>query len=433
MRSTASILHLDMDAFFASVEQRDKPSLRGRPVIVGGVGVRGVVAAASYEARVHGVRSAMNTTEARRRCPNAAYLGGRFDVYRRVSKQILEVLEEFTPIVEPLALDEAYLDLGADNTLDIEFANQVRAAVKERTGGLACSVGLASSKLMAKIATGLAKPDGARHIQPGTEQEILAPLSVSVLPGVGPVTQESLGRLGVVTIADLRTLTEHDLIDLLGSSGGQALHRMARGIDHRPVNADRDAKSVSIEDTFSHDLVRDTDLQAQIRILAGQLETRMRAKKVAGRTIQLKVRLHDFRTYTRSVTLGSATDSADRIAPAAIDLLKQVDTSEGVRLLGIGVTGLTNWIQTELFPPAEQPATDQPLDTVVAESSESERRFWPGQDVHHAEHGDGWVWGTGLGRVTIRFETQFSGPGPVHTFLTEDPNLEIGHIGTVMA
>jgi DNA polymerase-4 len=208
MRSTASIMHLDLDAFFASVEQRDKPSLRGRPVIVGGTGQRGVVATASYEARVHGVRSAMRTAEARARCPHAAFLGGRFDAYREASRLVMERLREESELIEPLSLDEAFVDLAAgDEGLAGEVEQvvaRIRADITEITGGLTASVGVASSKLMAKIASEINKPDGVFVVEPGTEADVLGPMQATAIPGVGPATAERLRRVGILTVDEVR-------------------------------------------------------------------------------------------------------------------------------------------------------------------------------------------------------------------------------------
>src|SRR5690242_11625738 len=215
MRPDASVLHLDLDAFFAAVEQRDKPSLRGKPVVVGGIGARGVVATASYEARAFGVRSAMRTMEARSLCLHAAFLGGRFAAYRQASQLVMERLRQESPLVEPLSLDEAFIDLAASPDSPTEMGiearvDRLRSDIADLTGGLTASVGVASSKLMAKIASEINKPNGVYIVEPGTEADLLGPMQVTVIPGVGPATTERLRRLGVTTVADLRGISEDD-------------------------------------------------------------------------------------------------------------------------------------------------------------------------------------------------------------------------------
>ena len=260
VRATASVLHLDLDAFFAAVEQRDKPSLRGKPVVVGGTGGRGVVATASYEARAYGVRSAMSTREARARCPHAAYLTGRFEAYRETSTRVMTLLRSLSPLVEPLSLDEAFVDLARAGLPDLEIATvtaaaeELRAQVQEATGGLTASVGIASSKLLAKIASDLDKPDGLVVVQPGTELALLSPMHVSVIPGVGPATVERLRRIGVHTVTELQQVDEAELVRVLGRAHGHGLHLLARAEDDRPVEPERETKSVSVEGTFETDL-----------------------------------------------------------------------------------------------------------------------------------------------------------------------------------
>ena len=245
MRPVASILHLDLDAFFAAVEQRDKPSLRGKPVIVGGLGQRGVVSTASYEARRFGVGSAMPMHEARRRCPHAAFLSGRFEAYRAASALVMGLLGELSPLVEPLSLDEAFVDLAAGTTTDfapdalVALAEGLRAQVRERTGGLTASVGLGSSKFMAKLASERAKPDGVHLVRPGTEVDEIAGLPARAIPGVGPATMERLARLGVRTVADIRALSTGELTRELGRAAGEGLAALAYARDDRPVVAER--------------------------------------------------------------------------------------------------------------------------------------------------------------------------------------------------
>ncbi len=431
MRSVASIMHLDLDAFFASVEQRDKPSLRGRPVIVGGIGPRGVVATASYEARVHGVRSAMRTAEARARCPHAAFLGGRFDAYREASRIVMERLREESEVIEPLSLDEAFVDLGAGPSFDPDRVEDIVAAIRadiaDLTGGLTASVGVASSKLMAKIASEINKPDGVFVVEPGTEADVLGPMQATVIPGVGPATAERLRRVGILTVEDLRSPSEAELVRLLGQSSGRSLHRMARADDDRPVMASRETKSVSVEDTFEQDISDRLQLETIIERMARSVSGRLRKNGLSGRTVTLKMRHHDFETHTRSSTLPNPTDNARILATTARGLLAGEDISNGLRLLGVGVSGLADWVQDDLFAAGEDDdVDDEPEEEAVARPT----RWYPGMDVHHDDHGDGWVWGSGLGRVTVRFETRWTPPGPVHTFLADDPALGAGHTGT---
>ncbi len=430
-RAGPTILHVDLDAFFAAVEQRDKPSLRGKPVVVGGVGGRGVVATASYEARTFGVHSAMSTAEARSRCPHAAFLTGRFDVYREASRAVMELLRRLSPLVEPLSLDEAFVDLEASHHTDFSvpavtrIAEDLKAGVLEVTGGLRGSVGVATSKLVAKIASDLDKPDGLVVVPPGTEQDLLRPMRVGVIPGVGPATTERLRRVGVHTVADLEAVSADELVRLVGQAHGTSLHALARARDDRPVVAEREAKSISVEDTYDSDLVDRRLLEGLIDRHATRVTERLRKARLSGRTVSVKVRLHDFTTHTRSATLPAPTDSTRVVARLARTLLGEVDTSGGVRLLGVGVSGLADWIQDDLF---DYDVGPEPPVTVAAPPVDLSRldrgrRWWPGQDVVHDEHGPGWVWGSGVGRVTVRFETAETGPGPVRTFRADDPAL----------
>lgn len=431
VRTTASILHLDLDAFFASVEQRDKPSLRGKPVVVGGTGGRGVVATASYEARRFGVHSAMPTAEARRRCPHAAFLSGRFPAYHRASRAIMGALREVSPLVEPLSLDEAFVDLAAgDVATDIEglhvFARELKEQVHEVTGGLTGSIGIGSSKLIAKIASDLDKPDGLVVVAPGTEQDLLRPMEVRVIPGVGPATEERLRRIGVTTVADLAQISADELVRVLGQAHGLGLHQLAQARDDRPVVPDREAKSVSVEDTYETDQADPRLIEALLDRQAGKVSDRLRKARLSGRTISIKVRLHDFTTQSRSLTLPAPTDDQRTISRMARSLLTELDTSGGVRLLGVGVSGLADWIQEDLFE-ADEAGEDAPEVPEVAEevlNAGMRRRGWaPGMDVVHPEHGRGWVWGSGRTVVTVRFETAETGPGPVRSFPVDDADL----------
>lgn len=440
VRPHASVLHLDLDAFFAAVEQRDKPSLRGKPVVVGGTGGRGVVSTASYEARAYGVRSAMSTREARARCPHAAYLSGRFEAYRSTSAAVMGVLRACSPLVEPLSLDEAFVDLAEAGLPDLEvptvtaLAEDLRARVREVTGGLTASVGVASSKFLAKIASDLRKPDGLVVIEPGTELALLRPLHVSVIPGVGPATVERLRRAGVHTVAELERVSQDELVRLVGKAQGQGLFHLARAEDDRAVVPDRETKSVSVEGTYESDLTDRQQMSAIVTRQAGEVAKRLKASGLSGRTVTIKVRLYDFTTLSRSSTLPAPTDDPATVARLARTLLEDLDTSGGVRLLGVGVSGLADWIQEDLFAATDVPGDDaaDEAPTQAPEPDQAGARWrdagpqsWaPGVDVVHADHGRGWVWGSGKGVVTVRFETAETPPGPVRSFRADDPDLE---------
>ncbi|GAB2643250.1 DNA polymerase IV [Kribbella swartbergensis] len=422
------MLHVDLDAFFAAVEQRDKPSLRGKPVVVGGIGLRGVVSTASYEARKYGVRSAMSTAEARSRCPHAAYLGARFDVYRRTSQAVMAEMRALSPLVEPLSLDEAFVDLSAAGLTGLTvddvhaIALDLKAAIRKASGGLTASVGAGTSKLIAKIASDLDKPDGVVVVPPGTEAEFLAPMQVTVIPGVGPATAQRLSMAGVRTVADLQQLDEDELIRQVGSAHGSSLHRLAIAADDRPVVSDRETKSVSVEDTFETDIIDRSLLAAIADRMAHRVAERLRKAQLSGRTVTVKTRMHDFTTHTRSSTLAGPTDDARVITRVARRLLEESDISGGIRLLGVGVSSLADWIQDDLFTDSEY-ADASPEVVELPERTRDLTGYYPGQDVVHPEYGRGWVWGSGLGRVTVRFETADTPPGPVRTFAVDDSAL----------
>ena len=438
-----------MDAFFAAVEQASKPSLRGKPVIVGGLGPRGVVATASYEARVHGVHSAMAMAHARRLCPNAAYLVPRFDMYRTVSERVMGLLHELSPLVEPLSLDEAFVDLDAGPCGERlrrrppeEMPEAVRAVGEAlRAGiaaatGLTASVGIASSKLLAKIGSEAAKPDGLLVTAPGTERELLGPMPVRTLWGVGPATAEQLRKAAITTVAEIVEAGEAELVRLLGKAHGTGLYTMATGHDDRPVMAGRDVKSVSVEGTFDVDLTDQARVRAEVDRLAARCVQRLRGAGRSGRTVVLKVRRYDFTTLTRSETLRAPTDDPVVVKETAARLLDAVDTTGGVRLLGVGVAGLSDYTQEDLFThgladglPEQRPTdadAEAPMPSTALQPSQpsSSRRWLPGQDVRHTEHGPGWVQGSGVGRVTIRFEVPGGEPGRICTLPVDDPELD---------
>jgi DNA polymerase-4 len=353
---------------------------------------------------------------------------------------VMTLLRELSPLVEPLSLDEAFIDLAAADLDDVSVEGVTRVAqrlkddIREVTGGLCGSVGIASSKLVAKIASDLEKPDGLVVVPPGTEQDLLRPMSVAVIPGVGPATAERLRRVGVHIVAELESVSADELVRLVGQAHGTSLYRLARADDDRPVVPEREAKSISVEGTYDTDLVDKRLLEGLVERQATQVTARLRKARLSGRTVTVKIRLHDFTTHTRSTTLPSPTDNTRVVARLARSLLSEVDTSAGVRLLGVGVSGLADWIQEDLFDPYEDagdpadhdPAEPPDVGAVDAVEAITRSRQWaPGTDVVHAEHGPGWVWGSGVGRVTVRFETAETAPGPVRTFRVDDPDLQV--------
>lgn len=338
------ILHVDMDAFYASVEERENPSLVGRPVIVGGTPAgRGVVAAANYEARKYGVHSAMASARALRLCPHAVVIRPRIDFYAAVSRQIREIFSRYTPVIEPLSLDEAFLDVQGSAGL-FGSATQIGQLIKSQIRDelrLVASIGIAPTKFVAKIASDLQKPDAFVVVQPDQVQAFLDPLPVSRLWGVGKVTGGAFARAGLQTIGQLRGLTAGQLTDLLGNSG-EHFWQLAHGIDPRAVVPDRDAKSISHETTFAADIHDDEILQDWLAELVGQVARRLRGDDLKGRTIEIKVRYADFQTVTRSLTLREPTNITSELWTAAQSLFVQKIAAPHppVRLLGFGVSGI---------------------------------------------------------------------------------------------
>jgi len=337
------IVHVDMDAFYASVEQRDDPALRGRPVAVGGSpDGRGVVAAASYEARVHGVRSAMPSARALRLCPDLVFVRPRFAVYRAVSNAVRAIFAEFTDRIEPLSLDEAYLDVSDSDYAGgsaTRIAAAIRARIRERTG-LTASAGVSYNKFLAKLASDMDKPDGLHVIPPGRGAAVVAELPVRRFHGIGPATAARMQRLGIHTGADLRA---RGLDELAGAFGRAArhYHALARGIDERPVHAGRARKSVGAECTFDVDLDDPAAMQAELERLAGGVAERLDRLEHAGRTLTVKLRFSDFRTVTRSSTRAGGFRGHAEIAAALPDLLARgLAAGSRVRLLGVTVSNL---------------------------------------------------------------------------------------------
>ncbi|MGI9031591.1 MAG: DNA polymerase IV [Ilumatobacteraceae bacterium] len=352
------ILHVDMDAFFVAVELRRRPELRGQPVVVGGTGRRGVVAAASYEARRYGVFSAMPGSTARRLCPSAVFLPGDHAAYAAASQEVRAVLDTVTPLVEPLALDEAFLDVTGARARagdGVTIAHRLRTDIREQLA-LECSVGVAPNKFLAKLASVDAKPrptpsgiepgPGVFEVRPGEELAYLHPLPVSRLWGVGPATLGRLTRMGVATVGDLARLDPRAVLTTLGRAHGQHLIDLAAGRDDRPVEPDRELKSISHEETFQHDLHDLEALRTELVRQADSVASRLRRHGVGARTFTLKLRDGGFTTVTRAITVDGAVDTGPAIVAATAPLLEAVDLAAGVRLLGLAAT--------RFAPPAEQ-------------------------------------------------------------------------------
>ncbi|MEW5811744.1 MAG: DNA polymerase IV [Actinomycetota bacterium] len=425
------VLHLDMDAFFASVEQLTRPTLRGRPVLVGGVGGRGVVAGASYEARRFGARSAMPMHQARRLVgAGAVVLPPRGVVYGLASRRVFQTVRAKVPVLEQLSYDEAFgepTELAGADAAEVEaFCQQLRADVRATTG-LVASVGAGSGKQIAKIASGLAKPDGVRVVDRDEEVALLAGLPVRRLWGIGPVAEDRLHRLGIETIGALAALTEAEVADVLGATVGPALHRLARGIDDRPVAENAPAKQISAESTFAEDLITLAQLREAIGPIGDHAHRRLEKDGRGARTITVKLKRSDMSTLTRSATLPYATTEAATLIGTARKLLLDPVEIGPVRLVGVGFSGLTEVRQEPLFADPELTAAAQTSDTGVPDTLTDVAAVAPGwrigDDVTHTEYGHGWVQGAGHGVMTVRFETRAHGPGIARTFAGDDPAL----------
>ena len=349
------IIHIDMDAFYASVEQRDDPDLRGKPVAVGGTRERGVVAAASYEARKYGVRSAMASAVARRQCPDLIFVRPRFDVYREVSRQIQSIFADYTDLVEPLSLDEAYLDVTENHqgiATATDVARAIRARIREETG-LTASAGVSYNKFIAKLASDHHKPDGLCVVRPEQGLAFIARLPVGRFHGIGPVTAKRMEKLGIHSGADLRRCSREFLAQQFGKSGDY-FYLAARAIDHRPVRPDRVRKSIGSENTFFQDLFGHDDLAAALADSADTVARHAERTGKSGRTVSIKLRYADFRTLTRARTLPAPISDATRITEVALALLAPLEPVElGVRLLGVTLSSLGEG-EEELVVTAEQ-------------------------------------------------------------------------------
>jgi DNA polymerase IV len=343
---TRKIIHVDMDAFYASVEQRDDLQLRGKPVIVAWKSNRSVVCAASYEARAHGVRSAMPAVRAQRLCPDGIFVPPDFPRYRAVSKNVHEIFKRHTDLIEPLSLDEAYLDVTGNKT-GLPTATLVARMIREQIRqelNLTASAGVAPNKFLAKLASDWRKPDGLFVIQPEEVDAFLLPLPVGRLPGVGKVTEEKLAKLRIKSVSDLRSLELSELDRLFGRFGVR-LYELARGRDESPVVPDRPTQSISVEDTFEHD-VKLSETEPMIRRLAGKLWSASRKEPRIGRTVVLKLKTSEFKILTRSYTPGSPPSSCEELTEIALELRERVDLDPRQRYRLVGV-GLSNFREAE--------------------------------------------------------------------------------------
>lgn len=353
------IIHIDMDAFYASVEQRDFPEYRGKPLIVGGSpeGRGGVVATASYEARKFGIHSAMPSKTAQRLCPQVIFVFPRFDAYKKVSNQLHDIFHRYTDLIEPLSLDEAYLDVTTDKQQigsAIEIAKLIKKAIKEELH-LTASAGISINKFVAKIASDIDKPDGLTFIGPSSIEKFMEKLSVNKFFGVGKVTAAKMQSMNLNTGADLKKLPETEMIKHFGKVGG-FFYNIVRGIDNREVQPYREIKSISVEDTFAYDLEKPEEIYTELKKLAGRLANRLQIKNVKGKTITIKIKYSDFKIITRSHSLPSPTNDMEIIIQNADEIMKNLELENKIRLLGIGISNfnLLSSVPKDTFATAKQ-------------------------------------------------------------------------------
>lgn len=419
-----------MDAFFASVEQLTRPTLRERPVLVGGTGGRGVVAGASYEARVFGARSAMPMHQARRLVGiSAVVLPPRGAVYGVASRRVFATVRSMIPVLEQLSFDEAFGEpaelAGATTETVGQYIEELRSRVLAETG-LTASVGAGSGKQLAKIASGLAKPDGVRIIAPAEERALLEDLPVRKLWGIGPVAEERLNRLGINTIGQFAALQTGEVASVLGGTIGPALHQLARGIDERPVAERAETKQISAESTFADDLTTLDQLREAIEPIGAHAHRRLIKHGRGVRTVTVKLRRSDMSILTRSATLPYATTERAVLMSAARRLLLDPIEIGPIRLVGVGFSGSSDTQQASLFPDLDQTESIAETDEAASAVATPEPRaasWGVGDDVSHPEFGHGWIQGTGHGVMTVRFETRGSGPGIARTFGVDDQDV----------
>lgn len=342
MHGMRRILHIDMDAFFSAVEQKRRPELVGKPVVVGGEGdptKRGVVSTASYEARKFGIHSAMPLRTAHRLCPDAVFLPVDYEEYSRVSEEVKAILREFSPSIEDVGIDEAFLDISSIDRPSEEIAREIKKRIKDETD-LTCSIGIAPNKLLAKMASDMQKPDGLTILTEDDIRSRIWPLSVRKLWGVGPKTEAYLKEKGVQTIGDLASLSLDRLIEEFGESYGNYLYEASKGIDESPLVTHWEPKSISRETTFQRDVDNWQVIAKTLADLTREVVTSMKEEGYQGRTVTVKIRFNDFKTYTRAKTLGRHTDSEEEIRKAAFDCLGRIELKKKVRLIGVRVSNL---------------------------------------------------------------------------------------------
>ncbi|MDU0478049.1 DNA polymerase IV [Staphylococcus chromogenes] len=445
------VLHVDMDAFFASVEQLTRPTLRGRPVLVGGLAGRGVVAGASYEARAFGARSAMPMYQARALVgPRATTVRPRFAVYSVASQRVFAMIARRAGLIEQLSIDEAFLEPaelhGATAEEVVRWCEGLRAEIATEVG-LPASIGAGAGKQVAKIGSGLAKPDGVCVIPKSEERQRLFPLPVRQLWGIGPVSEQKLRQQGIETIGDFAALNEREVEVALGKTVGVALWQLANGHDDRPVAPRAEAKQVSSEHTYPEDLTTRAQVDAAVERAAGDAYRRLQRDGRAARTVSVKLKRADFHTETRALTLPYATDELETLSANARKLTRYPDEFGPIRLVGVSYSGLETHRQDVLFPELDQNIivvenSDTDFETGVRDTSSapgvrevlsttasaentptSGRHFYSTQDVYHPEFGHGWVQGSGHGVVTVRFETRTTVRGRTKSFAIDDPEL----------
>ncbi|MFV8394237.1 DNA polymerase IV [Corynebacterium hindlerae] len=431
------VLHIDMDAFFASVEQLTRPTLRGRPVLVGGIDGRGVVAGASYEARAFGAKSAMPMYQARALVGfSAVTVRPRHQVYSVVSRRVFDIIAHEAGVVEQLSIDEGFLEpaalVGADSEQVHEWAQQLRATIK-REVGLPASIGAGSGKQFAKIGSGLAKPDGVFVVPRDQERHLLGALPVRKLWGIGPVAEAKLAAVGVTTIGQFAELPQREVEITLGKNVGVALWQLARGHDDRPVVPRAEAKQVSAEHTYPRDLTTTAQVDEAIERSARAAHRRLLNDGRAARTITVKTKLASFDTESRSMTLPYATDEFATLHASARKLTRYPEEVGPIRLIGVSYSGLETERQDVMFPELDQNIV---IDTTsdyevgvragtapIVATPAQEVTWYSTQDVFHPEYGHGWVQGSGHGVVSVRFETRTTERGVTRSFAVDDPDL----------